>query len=121
MSTTKKYTDEQWGFIKAYEARDPVFAEFLTRYKEHQAKYRQPDCDMTPADIRRLEQDMGDGRRLSADDAWGIIDFNLLVEQDELLHSDDLRKRAEAAWRARPIQRVKAAFRGFLREIRLPA
>jgi len=124
MSLDKKYTDEQWAFIKAYEERDPVFAEFLARCKEHKAKLSQPDFGMTPADIRKMEQDMGDGYRLSAETVWDIINGNFISEETYILHWDyKLRERSEAAWRvrARPIQRLKAAFRGFLREIRLPA
>lgn len=121
MTTTKKYTDAQWEFIRDFELADPTFAEFMARRKEHKAKEFQPDCGMTPTDIRRAEQDMGDGSRLSAYDLWEIISLNHEVEHDELLHTNGLRARSEAAWRARPLHRIKDACRSFLRELRLPA
>ena len=121
MTTTKKYTDQQWKFIRDFELADSTFSEFMTRYEEHRAKQFQPDCGMTRDDIRRLEHDSGDSRRLSADDAWEIIDLNHEIEHHELLHTDGLRARSEAAWRARPLHRIKDACRSFLRELRLPA
>lgn len=121
MTTTKKYSDAQWEFIRDFELADSAFAEFMTRYKEHRAKQFQPNCAMSHDDIRRMEKDMADGRPLSADDAWEIINLNHEVEHHELLHTDGLRARSEAAWRARPLHRIKDACRSLLRELRLPA
>lgn len=121
MITTKKYSGQQWEFIRDFEMGDPTFAEFMTRYKEHRAKSSQPDCGMAREDIRRMEHDLGDGRRLTPEDAWDIIDLNLEIEHIELLHSDGLRARSEAAWRARPLQRIRDACRSFLRQLRFVA
>lgn len=120
MTTNKKYTDEQWEFIRDYELADRTFAEFMTRYEDHRAKQFQPDCGMTPADIRKHQEDFDIDYRLSAEDLWEINDVNFLVEHNELLYDCGLRARAEAAWRARPIQRIRDAFRVFLRELSLP-
>ncbi len=122
MYPLKKYTDQQRQFIKNFIRSGPKFAEFRIRYKEHLAKRSEPGCGMTPADICECEEGLDYDITLSTYGAWFRIYENLRFEKWYLLHLDyELREKAEAAWRARPIQRIKAAFRGFLRELRLPA
>ena len=50
----KKYTDEQWLFIKHFEEADPVFSEYLARQRAHDRKYFLDDYGMTAEDMPPL-------------------------------------------------------------------
>ncbi len=114
MTTTEKYSDQQWAFIRDFELSDPTFAEFITRVRAHEAKYDQPMHGMTPADIRECEEGCDGEYGLSAESAWTYINVNHTAEQYYLLYDCGLRARAEAKWRANRVQRAKDAIRRFL-------
>lgn len=103
----KKYSHEQWIFIKQFEERDPVFAEYLTRLRAHEQKYYLEDYGMSAEDIAKCEKSMLEFDpdwcgSLTAQDVHRIIETNLSIEHYELLHEAGLRARAEAAWLACP-------------------
>ncbi len=99
MTTRKKYTDAQWAFIRDYEEQAPELADFFVRLRAHEATLQLEDYGMAAEDIRRLEDESGDGQRMSAEDAVQFLNQKFFAEEVSLVHNSGLRKRSEAAWR----------------------
>ena len=99
MITRKKYTDAQWAFIRDYEEQSPELADFLVRLRAHEATLQLEDYGMAAEDIRRLEDESGEGQRMSAEDAVHFLNQKFFAEEVSLVHNSGLRIRSEAAWR----------------------
>ena len=99
MTTRKKYTDAKWTFIRDYEEQAPELADFFVRLRVHEATLQLEDYGMAAGDIRRLEDESGDGQRMSAEDAVHFLNQKFFAEEVSLVHNSGLRKRSEAAWR----------------------
>ncbi len=99
MTTRKKYTDAQWAFIRDYEEQARELADFFVRLRVHEATLQLEDYGMAAEDIRRLEDESGDGQRMSAEDAVHFVNQKFFAEEVSLVHNSGLRKRSEAAWR----------------------
>ena len=96
---SKIYTDTQWAFIRDYEEQAPELADFFVRLRAHEATLQLADYGMAAEDIRRIEDESGDGQRMSAEDAVQFLNQKFFAEEVSLVHNSGLRARSEAAWR----------------------